>query len=159
MDAYRRYGPALLRKCERMLQSRQESEDIVQGLFVDLIQRGETRFDLPYLYRAATNRCINHLRHGENRTRLLQQHDVALRGPVRLPIDEQVIGIDLLLKLMQRLDRRGCEVLVYRYFDEMGVEQIASLLDTSRKTVSKRLARLHQEVQRLLKQERTGGDA
>jgi len=158
MEAYRRYGPALLRKCERMLQSRQESEDVVQGLFVDLIQRGERRFDLPYLYRAVTNRCINHLRHGENRSRLLQQHDVALRGPVRLPIDEQVIGLDLMVKLMDRLDDRGCEVLVYRYFDEMGVEEIAALLGTSRKTVGKRLAALHAEVRRML-EPGPGGDA
>jgi len=150
MDAYRRYGPALLRKCERLLQSRQESEDIVQGLFVDLIARGETRLELPYLYRAVTNRCINHLRYGENRRRLLEQHDVALRGPVRLSIDEQVIGLELLLKLMERLDAKHGEALVYRYFDEMGVEEIAELVGTSRKTVGKRLARVQAEVKALL---------
>lgn len=150
MDAYRRYGPALLRKCERMLQSRQESEDIVQGLFVDLIQRGETRLDLPYLFRAVTNRCINHLRYGENRRRLLAQHDVALRGPARLSIDEQVIGLELLLKLMERLDAKHSEALVYRYFDEMGVEEIAELVGASRKTVGKRLARVQAEVKALL---------
>lgn len=142
-----------------MLQNRQESEDIVQGLFVDMIQRGETRFELPYLYRAVTNRCLNHLRYGENRARLLQQHDVALRGPVRLSIDEQVIGLDLMVKLMDRLDAKCCEVLVYRYFDEMGVEEIARLLGTSRKTVGKRLARVHGEVRRLLAQNGQGGGA
>ena len=144
-----------------MVQSRQESEDIVQGLFVDLIQRGETSPQLPYLYRAVTNRCINHLRYGDNRRRLLEQHDVALRGPVRLAIDEQVVGLDLLVKLMDRLDARQSEVLVYRYFDEMGLEEIAGLVGTSRKTVGKRLARVHAEVGRLLRQngDDPGGDA
>jgi RNA polymerase sigma-70 factor (ECF subfamily) len=135
-----------------MLQSRQESEDIVQGLFVDMLQRGETRLDLPYLYRAATNRCLNHLRDGENRRRLLERNDVALRGPARLTCDEQVIGLDLLLKLTGRLDARSCEVLVYHFFDDMGVEEIARLVGTSRKTVGKRLARIRAEVKQLLAQ-------
>jgi RNA polymerase sigma-70 factor (ECF subfamily) len=135
-----------------MLQSRQESEDIVQGLFVDMLQRGETRLDLPYLYRAVTNRCLNHLRDGENRRRLLEKNDVALRGPARATCDEQVIGLDLLLKLTERLDTRCSEVLVYRFVDDMGVEEIARLVGTSRKTVGKRLARIRAEVKQLLAQ-------
>lgn len=149
MEAYRRYGPALLRKCERMLQSRQESEDVVQGLFVDMLQRGETRFDLPYLYRAVTNRCLNHLKYGENRRRLLQQHDPALRGPARTPCDERIIGADLLAKLMERLDAKTAEVLVFRYFDDMTQDEIAALLGTSRKTVGKRLAKIRAAVHTL----------
>lgn len=139
-----------------MLQSRQESEDVVQGLFVDMLQRGDTRFDLPYLYRAVTNRCLNLLRDGANRQRLLDGNDASLRGPARMPCDEEIIGLDLLLKLTDRLDQSCGEVLVYRFFDDMGVEEIANLLGTSRKTVSKRLARIRAEVKGLLK---NGGPA
>ena len=149
MEAYQRYGPALLRKCQRMLQNRHDSEDIVQGLFVDLLRRGETDVDLPYLYRAVTNRCINHLKYGANRRRLLQQHDVKLRGPARLACDEQVIGVDLLVKLSRKLDREHTEVLVFRYFDEMTTRQIGRMVGTSRKTVEKRLRRIKDEVARL----------
>lgn len=149
MEAYQRYGPALLRKCQRMLQNRHDSEDIVQGLFVDLLKRGETDVDLPYLYRAVTNRCINHLKYGANRRRLLQQHDVRLRGAARLACDEQVIGVDLLVKLTQKLDRQHSEVLVFRFFDEMSTRQIGELVGTSRKTVEKRLRRIKAEVKQL----------
>ncbi len=149
MEAYQRYGPALLRKCQRMLQNRHDSEDIVQGLFVDLLRRGETDVDLPYLYRAVTNRCINHLKYGANRRRLLQQHDVKLRGPARLACDEQVIGVDLLVKLSRKLDREHTEVLVFRFFDEMTTRQIGRMVGTSRKTVEKRLRRIKDEVARL----------
>ena len=45
MELYRRYGPALLRKAERMLQDRDEPKDVVQGLFLDLLQRPETPAD------------------------------------------------------------------------------------------------------------------
>ena len=60
MEPYRRYAPALLRKAERMLQDRDEAQDLVQGLFLDLMQRPDTPADLPYLYRAVTHRCLNH---------------------------------------------------------------------------------------------------
>ncbi len=146
MEAYQRYGPALLRKCQRMLQNRHDSEDIVQGLFVDLLKRGTTDVDLPYLYRAVTNRCINHMKYGANRRRLLEQHDVKLRGPVRLACDEQVIGLDLLMKLSRKLDEGHAEVLVFRYFDEMTTRQIGELVGTSRKTVEKRLKRIRAEI-------------
>jgi RNA polymerase sigma-70 factor (ECF subfamily) len=99
-----------------------------------------------------TNRCLNHLRDGENRRRLLEKNDVALRGPARATCDEQVIGLDLLLKLTERLDTRCSEVLVYRFVDDMGVEEIARLVGTSRKTVGKRLARIRAEVKQLLAQ-------
>ena len=71
MELYRRYGPALLRKAERMLQDRDEAKDLVQGLFLDLLQRPRAAADLPYLYRAITNRCLNHLRDRGNQGRLL----------------------------------------------------------------------------------------
>jgi RNA polymerase sigma-70 factor (ECF subfamily) len=149
MEAYRRYAPALLRKCRRMHLSQQDTEDIVQGLFLDLLKAGKTELDLPYLYRAVTNRCLNHLKYGENRRRLLQQHDTALRGPVRTPCDERVIGADLLAKLMERLDGKSAEVLVFRYFDDMTQDEIAALLGTSRKTVGKRLAKIRAAVHAL----------
>lgn len=149
-QAYQRYGPALLRKCERMLGSRADAEDIVQSLFVDLLRRGRAEVDLPYLYRAVTNRCINHLKYGGNRRRLLEQHDVALRGPARTSCDERVIQYDLLAKLIERLDDKHAEVLVYRFFDDMGVQQIADMVGTSRKTVGKRLGRIQAEVKRLI---------
>ena len=121
----------------------------MQGLFLDMLKAGKTELDLPYLYRAVTNRCLNHLKNGENRRRLLQQHDPALRGPARTPCDEQVIGADLLARLMERLDDRCAEVLVFRYFDDLTQEEIAALLGTSRKTVGKRVARIKAEVRKL----------
>jgi DNA-directed RNA polymerase specialized sigma24 family protein len=61
-DAYRKFGPALVRKAERILRSREDAVDVVHGLFVDLIGRGGGAVELPYLYRAVTNRCLNVVR-------------------------------------------------------------------------------------------------
>lgn len=149
MELYRRYAPALLRKGRRLLGNASDAEDMVQALFVELIGRGQLNVDLPYLYRAMTNRCLNVLRDCDNRQRLLNRHDAALRGPVRTRCDDEVIGLDLLTRLCDRLDERSVEILIYRYFDDLPQEEIAELLGTSRKTVGKRLDRIRDEVRAL----------
>ena len=145
MDIYRRYGPALLRKAERMLQSRDEAQDVVQNLFVDLLPQSQdpvAPWDLPYLYRAITNRCLNHLRDRKNQGRLLSEHDQALRGLARTRLDDQVVDRQFLLRLIEQVDKQTLEVLVYAFVDDMTQDEIAALVGTSRKTVVRRLQRV-----------------
>lgn len=132
-----------------MLQSRAAAEDVVHALFVDLLEKKDVVVDLPYLYRAVTNRCLALLRDESNRARLLESHDMALRGPSRTTLDEQVVDLDLLTKLVARLDDRAAEVLAYHYLDDMGQEEIAALLGISRKTVGHRLAAVRDAAHRL----------
>ena len=146
MDIYRRYGPALLRKATRLLGNRDDALDVVQGLFTDLYARGALEVELPYLYRALTNRCLTMLRDRNTHTRLLARETPALRGVVRTRCDEQVLGQDLLLKLMDRLDEGTLEVLVYRYWDDLDQTEIASVMGVSRKTVVRRMATLRSEL-------------
>jgi RNA polymerase sigma factor (sigma-70 family) len=156
METYRRYAPALIRKAERMLQSHDDALDVVQALFVELLQRGSTEIDLSYLYRAVTNRCLNLIRDQSARRRLLSRQDVLLRGPVRSTCEDRAIDLDLLTKLSARLDRQSVEILVYRFVDDMSQEEIASLLGLSRKTIGHRLDRISQTVRELA--DETGGD-
>ncbi len=146
---YRRYGPALVRKATRMLGSQEEALDLVQTLFVELLET-EMSPDLPYLYRATTNRCLNHLRDQRNRARLLASHEPALRGPVRTRCDDEVVGFDLLCKVIDRVDPAAAEVLVLRFFDDLTLEEIAQLYGQSRRTVAKRLDRARTEIAQLL---------
>lgn len=149
-DAYRRYGPALLRKAERILQNSDDASDIVQGLFVDLMTKGTTDVELRYLYRAVTNRCLNHLRDRKNRQRLLDMQETTLRGPVRTRLDDRVLDLDLLVKLTRALDGKTLEILICRYWDDMTQQEIADFLGTSRKTVGKRLEKIRTRVTELL---------
>ena len=138
MDLYQRHGRALLRKATRILQSKDDAQDMVHALFVDLLQKGEEP-ELPYLYRAITNRCLGFMRDESNRARLLEAHDDVLRGPVRTSCDDQIIGMDMLVKLASAVDERTLEIVFYRYFDDMTQEEIAAMLGISRKTVGKKL--------------------
>jgi RNA polymerase sigma factor (sigma-70 family) len=150
MDLYQQYGAALLRKAERILQHPQDARDIVQELFVEMLEQQRAAVDLPYLYRAVTNRCLNHIRDRKNQERLLKERDDTLRGPIRTRCDDQVIGIDLLIRLLLCLDPKCSEVLIYRYFDDMTQDEIAGFLRTSRKTIGKRLQKIREQVKVLL---------
>ena len=134
MDAYTRYSSALIRKARRILQNEDDAFDVIQSLFTDLLQSENANFELPYLYRATTNRCLTMIRDRNNRNRLLELQAPALRGMVRTRCDEETIGLDLLTKLSERLDERSMEILVARFYDDMKQEEIAKSLNTSRKT-------------------------
>ena len=149
MEPYDRYGPALLRKAERMLQDRDEAKDVVQGLFLDLLQRPSTPADLPYLYRAVTHRCLNHLRDRRNQVSLLTNTDQAQRGLARTRLDDRVVDRQLLASLAERIDPQTWEILVYHFVDDMTQDEIAVLIGTSRKTVVRRLAALREQARRL----------
>ncbi len=138
MEAYQRYGPALLRKAARMLRNREDARDVVHALFADMLEERDMPADLPYLYRAVTNRCLRHLRDEKNRARLLAMHDDAL-APVRVRLDEAALSMDLLVKLVSALGDGEAEVLAYRYLDDMTQEEIAAMTGLSRKTIGRRL--------------------
>jgi RNA polymerase sigma-70 factor (ECF subfamily) len=148
--AYRTYGPALVRKAERILLNPDDASDVVHNVFEQLIASGRSRVDLPYLFRAVTSRCLNLLRDQRNRRRLLDLQQPALRGPVRVACDDHVIGLDLLVKLADRLDEKSMSVLVCLFVDELSQEEVAALLGTSRRTVGKRLQKIRSAVHALV---------
>jgi hypothetical protein len=120
----------------------QESSELKSSYFTHhLLQRPEPTLDLPFLYRALTHRCLNLLRDEKNRARLLSRESPSLRGSSRISPDAQVLGLDVLCKLSAVIEETVMETLVYRFFDEMGLEEIAEVMKVSRKTVQKRLTR------------------
>jgi RNA polymerase sigma-70 factor (ECF subfamily) len=144
--AYRAYGPALVRKAERILHSREDAVDVVHALFVDLIPRWSRDVDLPYLYRAVTNRCLNVVRDRGTRARLLEREQQVAAPVGRVRLDDQIVGVGLIAALADRLDQGHLEVLVCRFVDDMTQEEIAEHLSLSRKTIGKRLDRIRDEV-------------
>ncbi len=136
-----------------MLRNEEDARDAVQSLFLELLQDANKSTDLPYLYRALTHRCLNLLRDERNRARLLARETPALRGMVRIAPDALALGVDALRWLSQRVDEAVMETVVYRYIDEMGQEEIATVMSVSRKTVQNRLARAEQELRALAQEE------
>lgn len=152
-SAYRAYGPALVRKAERILRSREDATDVVHALFVDLIPRWSRDVDLPYLYRALTNRCLNAIRDRSTRARLLERERTSAAPIARVRLEDEVVGVGLIAALADRLDEGDLQVLVCRFVDDMTQEEIAAHLGLSRKTIGKRLDRIRDEVIALRGQE------
>ncbi len=144
--AYRSWGPALVRKAERILRSREDAVDVVHALFVDLIPRWNSEMDLPYLYRAVTNRCLNVVRDRGNRARLLEREHTSAAPVGRVKLEDQIVGFGLIAALVDKLDEGHMQVLVARFVDDMTQEEIADHLNLSRKTIGKRLDRIRDEV-------------
>lgn len=149
------FGPALVRKAERMLRSREDAIDVVHALFADLIPTWTPAVDLPYLYRAVTNRCLNLVRDRGTRARLLAREPTAAAPVGRVRFDDEVVGLGLIGALAERLDDAHLQVLVCRFVDDMTQDEIADHLGVSRKTVGKRLDRIRSAVTAL----RAGEDA
>lgn len=136
-----------------MLRNREDATDIVHALFVDLIPRWTKDVDLPYLYRAITNRCLNVVRDRGTRARLLEREQQSAAPVARVKLEDQVVGVGLIAALVDRLDQGHLEVLVARFVDDMTQEEIAEHLHLSRKTIGKRLDRIRDEVIALRGQE------
>jgi RNA polymerase sigma factor (sigma-70 family) len=139
----------LLRKCERILRNRDDAEDVVQALFVELLKRKSTNVDLPYLYRACTNRCLNLIRNRKRRRQLLEQEKPNIKLVTIDTADERAIGLQKLALLVKRLDKKSSEILVYRYLDDMTQSEIGQVTGFSRKTIGKRLKKIESEVRKV----------
>ncbi|MBS1123721.1 MAG: polymerase sigma-54 factor RpoN, partial [Deltaproteobacteria bacterium] len=107
-----------------MLRSREDAVDVVHALFVDLIPRWSHDVDLPYLYRAVTNRCLNVVRDRGTRARLLDRESQMAAPIARVRLDDQIVGIGLIAALTDRLDEGHLQVLVCRFVDDMTQEEI-----------------------------------
>ena len=149
------FGPALVRKAERLLRSREDAIDVVHALFADLIPTWTPAVDLPYLYRAVTNRCLNLVRDRGTRARLLAREPTAAAPVGRVRLDDEIVGLGLIAALAERLDDAHLQVLVCRFVDDMTQDEIAAQLGVSRKTIGKRLDRIRDAVTAL----RAGEDA
>lgn len=100
--------------------------------------------DLPYLYRAISNRCLNALRDATTRARLLEREQPAPIG--RVPLEDEIVGLQLIAQLAERLDEGHLEVLICRFVDDMTQDEIAAHTGLSRKTIGKRLDHIRDEV-------------
>lgn len=141
-DLYRQYGPAVYRRCLKLLRDREAAQDATQEVFVKLV-RDIAKFDdpaiaLPWMYRVATNHCLNQLRDAR-RHGVEEIGDWEIADPSGGPSsyhDRHLAGA-----VLSRFDEGTRAVALGVLVDGMGHEELAGVLGISRKTVERRLAR------------------
>jgi RNA polymerase sigma-70 factor, ECF subfamily len=139
-----RYGAMVLRRCLRMLGSREEAEDACQEVFVRLFERRERlngTYPSSLLYRIATNLCLNRIRDRERRPvtvdeelvhRIACADDPGALGNARMLLD----------RLFGRHPESSRTMAVLHYVDGLTLEEVAAETGLSISGVRKRLRSL-----------------
>lgn len=138
-ELYRKHGAMVLRRTRSILGDEAAARDAMQDVFVQAIQEGNAfRGDaspVTWLYRIATNLCLNRIRDGARRRQLLAENAPAAEaedGPT--PEDRMTLAA-----VLARVPEELREIAVCYHVDQMNQDEIAVLLGVSRRTVGNRL--------------------
>jgi RNA polymerase sigma-70 factor (ECF subfamily) len=147
-ELYRTWGPAIYRRCLRLLYDTEAARDATQEVFRKALSSPEKLADaemaLPFIYRIATNHCLNERRNAGRRgeTELIDL-DIASEHP-------EFPQRRLVQRVLARFDSRTQSIAVGVLVDGMEHEEVASALGISRKTVSRKLARFLDHARKYL---------
>ncbi len=163
VEAWRRFAPMVLTLAKRTLGSASEAEDVGQEVFYRLYRKVRT-FREPDSLRSFVYTCALHVLQNELHRRKMRAW-LSFERPEVLDLAEgeglDVESRDLLRKFYGSLDRlaaRDRMVFVLRRVEEMTVEQIADVMELSRSTVKRSLARASRRLSRCMDdQPRLGG--
>jgi RNA polymerase sigma-70 factor (ECF subfamily) len=138
-ELYRLYGPVIFARCRRMLRDDAAAEDATQETFVrvyrHLDRAPDAREALAWIYRIATNLCLNELRNRKSRPEL---HETP---PERFASDLEnaLTNRDIASRLIERVPEKLRTVAWLHYVDGMDQEEVARVMGITRRTVFNRL--------------------
>ncbi|MDQ0216685.1 RNA polymerase sigma-70 factor (ECF subfamily) [Oikeobacillus pervagus] len=159
------YKDKVFQICYRMLGNRHEAEDIAQEAFLRAFVNIH-RFDLKrkfstWLYRIATNLCIDRIRKKkpdfhldaevEGTEGLTMYSQIASKD--RLP-EEEVEGLELqeeIQKAILTLSDKYRSIIVLRYIEELSLKEISDILDLPLGTVKTRVHRGREALRKQLR--------
>lgn len=136
-----RYNRQLLRFAYRYCEDIQQCEDIVQEVFLKLIERPEMfnskRRFAPWIYTLTANACKNNIRNLSNRRRILENNirfetETHLKGGAAF--DNGIIKARI-QEVYERLNEREQQMFVLRFEQELPMADIAEILSIPEGTV------------------------
>jgi len=143
-ELYRLHAPGAFRRALCLLRSEADAHEVVQDLFVSLLERPEQyagRGDLTgFMYKAITHACLNRLRNQRNRARLIHAHVVPRMAPQ--PRAAPAEQLATLLSELARMPETLALVAVYYFVDGMTHDEIAPLLGCSPRQVGNLVAQV-----------------
>jgi RNA polymerase sigma-70 factor, ECF subfamily len=139
-DAYQRYAGIVFARCRRLLGDAAAARDATQEVFERCFVRRDGLRDgrelLAWLYRVATNLCLNRLR--DDRGRRSHEADFIIHCHSD---DAGPAGPTLARELLHGFDRRTQAIVIYVYVDGMTHAEAAALSGVTDRTVRNCLAR------------------
>jgi RNA polymerase sigma-70 factor (ECF subfamily) len=132
----------------------EDAEDVLQTLFLRLLQRGfpaDVRKNARgYLYRAAINLARNIVR--SRQRRILKENLASMQPPassINSGSNEEIEAS--LLKVVGELDPENVDLLRLRYVDDHSDAEIAKMRGTSRGSIAVRLFRTRTRIRKLMR--------
>lgn len=136
---YRTYGAAVYRRCLRLLRDEDLARDATQEVFVRLLQEWsaaqEPEAVLAWIYRVATNHCLNLLRSSRRHAETPLEISVEASGAVAVADPQRLVA----QQVLAQFDEQTQAVAVGVFVDGMEQEELARALGISRRTVTRRL--------------------
>lgn len=133
----RKYQQKIYWHIRKMVIDHDDSDDLVQEVFVKIWKNLDNfREDAQlytWIYRIATNECLNFLRKKKNRF-FLPIHDVQNELSGKLDNSPYIDGDEIQIKLQKailKLPDKQRMVFNMKYFEEMKYEEISEITDTS----------------------------
>lgn len=159
-----RYRGAIYNLCYRMTRNAEDARDLAQEVFIKVFSLLD-RFDENYafsswLFRIATNHCIDHLR--RNRLRFLSLDgatgqdgdEYELQLPSSDPGPDAVIQrkqmLERLAEVIDELPPHYRAITLLRHDQQLSYEEIAEILSLPLGTVKARIHRARQQIKQLL---------
>ena len=149
---YRTYGPIIYARCMRLLGDRALAEDATQETFMRVHRHLGNAPDpdevLAWIYRIATNYCLNEIR---NRKRRPEPH-AELPEPGQAGADASALlaDRDLVARLIEDCPEKLRVVAWLHHVDGLEQGEVARVLGISRRTVVSRLGEFAERAQRFV---------
>jgi RNA polymerase sigma factor (sigma-70 family) len=148
---YEQYAPMVHRRCRALLRDEEEAREAMQDVFVEVLRRGERlTVDAPssFLYRTATNVCLNRLR-SRRRKPADADTDLVDRIAIAPDAEDRSLTAVVLQRLFAREQVSTREMAVMHLVDGLTLEQVAAETGLSVSGVRKRLRVLKAHVAEL----------
>jgi RNA polymerase sigma-70 factor (ECF subfamily) len=148
---YQRFGPVVYRRCLVLLRDSEAARDATQEIFRKLLHDAEKLAArdtvLPWIYRVATNHCLNERRNKRRRG----EEELGLDLPLSEEAPRDLLPErQLAQRVLSRFDAETQAVAVGVLVDGMEHEEVAAALGISRRTVSRKLDRFVENARKYL---------
>jgi len=145
-ELYARYRGVIYAHCARFLREPTSAEDATQEVFLRAWRHAKRLPDAaelrPWLFRVATNYCLNELRTRDARTRSLR----SLAYVLPPHNDETLFGQNDARRFLERLPPRARAVAWLTFVDGMLQKEVAATLGVSRRTVVSHLSQVRAKM-------------
>jgi RNA polymerase sigma-70 factor (ECF subfamily) len=150
---YARFAPTIYARCRQILRDAAAAEDATQEVFFrihDRLARLDSQHHaLSWLYRTATNHCLNEVRNGRTHAVL-----IAMVRPDDQPDTEQRLSErDLVVRLVRELPADLALAAWLYHVDGLEQTEIAEICGVSRRTVISRLDKFSKRARAFLRKE------